>query len=179
MLYLFKTVTKIVALLFLSVVYVSSANDVFSADNNTVRDGFVAAYRLNVRFEPSTNSKILYVLKEGAKIKIYGDVGTIGAWVQIQFENQKGYVRNRSHYIKVIKTVESGTDSVKTSDKEIVAEKRDKVPDKVPDTTPAEKSVKKPAEKPAEKSVEKPVGKPAGKDTEKTDKCTLDQLFSN
>ncbi|MCP4104697.1 MAG: hypothetical protein GY749_04040 [Desulfobacteraceae bacterium] len=54
---------------------------------------------------------------------------------------------------------------------------------KKPAEKPAEKSVEKPAEKsvekPAEKSVEKPAGKPAGKDIEKTDKCTLDQLFSN
>ncbi|MCP3898645.1 MAG: hypothetical protein GY707_02800, partial [Desulfobacteraceae bacterium] len=68
MLYLVKAVTKIVVLFLLSAVLVSSANNAFSADNNVVRDGSVAAYRLNVRVEPSAQSKILLVLKEGARI---------------------------------------------------------------------------------------------------------------
>ncbi len=64
------------------------------------------------------------------------------------------------------------------------AEKSVKKPDGKPAVTvikkPAEKSVKKPDEKPVvEKPVEKSIEKPAGKDIEKTDKCTLDHLFSN
>ena len=116
MLYLVKAVTKIVVFSLLAAVYISSANNVFSADNIAVRDGSVVAYRLNVRVAPSISSKVFFVLKEGAKIKIHGNVEKVGAWVQIQFEDQKGYVRNRSHYIKFFKAIESNTDFGEISD---------------------------------------------------------------
>jgi septal ring factor EnvC (AmiA/AmiB activator) len=131
MLYFVKTVIKIVFLSLFAAVYLSSANNAFSADNNVVRDGYVVAYRLNVRSAPSIDSKIFFVLKEGAKIKVHGNLGKVGSWIQIQFEEQKGYVRNRSHYIKLIKTIKPKTDFEKIPEEKTIADK------------PVEKSIKK------------------------------------
>ena len=59
----------------------------------------------------------------------------VGSWIQIDFEGQKGYVRKRSNYIRVIETIKTKTDFGKISDEEIMAEKS------------VEKSVEKPVEK--------------------------------
>ncbi len=113
MLYLIKTVTKIIVIFFVTAVLLSSANNAFSTDNNVVEDGRITAFRLNVRVGPSNESNVHFVLKEGARIKIHGDIGKIGSWIQIEFEGQKGYVRNRSKYIILIKTIKPKTDSGK------------------------------------------------------------------
>jgi uncharacterized protein YgiM (DUF1202 family) len=128
MLYFVKAVTKIVVIPLLVVALVSSANSAFSANSNAVRDGYVAAYRLNVRSAPSNKSKVHFVLKEGAKIKIHGANVAVGSWILIDFEGEKGYVRNRSNYISVINDVTPKTDFVKKSDEKMKDEKSVKAP---------------------------------------------------
>ena len=123
MLYLVKTITKIVVIFFAAVVFVCSANNAFAADKNIIRNGVITAFRLNVRTEPSNDSKVYYVLKEGAKIKIHGDIGKVGSWIQIEFDGEKGYVRNRSKYVRLIKTLKPKTDFGKTDSKKTVAGK--------------------------------------------------------
>ncbi len=119
MLYLIKTIARIVVVLFSAAVFVCSAhNVVFAGDNNAVRDGIVASHRLNVRATPSSGGKVSFVLKRGAKIKVYGDIGNIGAWIKIDFKGQKGYVRNRSRYINFFKTIKPAIKSKKAIYKE-------------------------------------------------------------
>ncbi len=100
MLYFVKAITKIIIPSLLAFQLICFAGNGTAAEK-AVRDGYVVAYRLNVRTKPSSDSKVYFVLKEGAEIKIHGDLGKAGSWVLIQFEDQKGYVRNRSHYIKL------------------------------------------------------------------------------
>ena len=123
MLYLVKAVTKIVVLPLILAVFITSANTALSADNNAVGDGTVVAWRLNVRAAPSNESKISFILKEGARIKIFGETGEVGSWIQIAFEGQRGYVRNRSKYIRLIKTIKPKTDPEKNSAKETITVK--------------------------------------------------------
>ena len=123
MLYFVKAVTKIVVLPLILAVFITSANIALATDNNVGGDGAVVAWRLNVRAAPSNESAISFVLKEGARIKIYGETGEVGSWIQIAFEGQKGYVRNRSKYIRLIKTIKPKTDFEKNSAKEIITVK--------------------------------------------------------
>ena len=123
MLYLIKTITKIIVISFVAAVLAGSANNVFAADNNVVKDGVITAFRLNVRVEPSNQSKIYFVLKEGARIKVHGDTGDVGSWIQIEFDGQKGFVRNRSKYLRLIKTIKPKTEFEKNAPEEFAVSK--------------------------------------------------------
>ena len=59
----------------------------------------VKATKVNMREQPSKDSKVLAILPKGAKVKIL-TIGTGVAWEQIEFDGRKGYMM--SQFIKVI-----------------------------------------------------------------------------
>jgi len=122
MLYIVKTVTQIIILSFVAAVFLCSASNAIATDSNVVNDGIITAFRLNVRVNPSNKSKIHFILKKNARIKIHGDPGEVGSWVQIELNGQKGYVRNRSKYLRLIKTIKPKTESEKKTNEKILAQ---------------------------------------------------------
>ncbi|MCK5100568.1 MAG: peptidoglycan DD-metalloendopeptidase family protein [Desulfobacteraceae bacterium] len=141
MLYLVKTITKIIIIFFAAIAFASSVSNAFSTDKNVIRDGVVTAFRLNVRDEPSNESKVNYILKAGAKIKIHGDIEKFGSWIQIEFDREKGYVRNRTEYIRLIKTIKTKTDFEKADFKKTIVKKT--TPEAIPSIEDDKKSITK------------------------------------
>lgn len=62
--------------------------------------GVVTAWRLNIRLQPSNDSKIAGILKKGAVVSVIDHQGGLGGWLEIRSANVKGFVRNRPRYIK-------------------------------------------------------------------------------
>jgi septal ring factor EnvC (AmiA/AmiB activator) len=60
--------------------------------------GIVTATRLNVRKLPDRNQEIVQILKQGARVLI---TDRHDGWLQIYFDDQMGYIRNREQYIKI------------------------------------------------------------------------------
>ncbi len=123
MLYIIKTITKIIIISFVLAVFLNCANDAFASKKRVAKDGVITAFRLNVRLGPSNDSSVYYVLKKNAKVKVYGETGTIGAWIQIEFDGQKGYVRNRLQYLRVLKPIKTIKPEPRTEKQNIVPNK--------------------------------------------------------
>jgi len=65
--------------------------------------GVVTASRLNVRKLPGLNEPITQILKNGARVKI---ITHQEGWLQIYFDEQVGYIRNRKQYVRITGPVE-------------------------------------------------------------------------
>lgn len=68
-----------------------------SSKHNYVRKGIVTAIGLNFRSEPSTSSKIISVLPQGATVNIVEEMGN---WLEIEYEKTIGYVAK--NYVGII-----------------------------------------------------------------------------
>ncbi|MCP4673861.1 MAG: peptidoglycan DD-metalloendopeptidase family protein [Desulfobacula sp.] len=74
------------------------------AQNSDFNSGIVNAFQLNIRKKPSLDSDVVVVVKQGATLKVLEIQGGIGGWLTVKYKGHKGYIRNRSQYIKLIKS---------------------------------------------------------------------------
>ena len=75
--------------------------------------GTVTASSLNMRRSASTDSDVIKVLREGAKVTIKG---TSGSWYKVTYNGNTGYVAKK--YVSVSKSGSSSSNSSKNSSKE-------------------------------------------------------------
>lgn len=77
-----------------------------TAQARVIYKGVVNAYKLNIRSAPDRRADVVIVLDKGEPVDVLEARGGIGGWLKVQYENKKGYVRNRPKYItlKPVKT---------------------------------------------------------------------------
>ena len=100
MLSIFKTNIKIVFFIGCFTFLLSSAG--LAAQNRVVYKGIVNTFKLNIRTEPSRRSEVVIVVKKGETIDVLEKQGEIGGWLMVEYQGDKGYIRNRPQYIKLV-----------------------------------------------------------------------------
>ncbi len=61
--------------------------------------GIVNSFKLNIRSTPSRSSDVIMVLERGKQVDVVEKKGGIGGWLAVVYQDQRGYIRNRSEYI--------------------------------------------------------------------------------
>ncbi|MCK5684428.1 peptidoglycan DD-metalloendopeptidase family protein, partial [bacterium] len=74
--------------------------------NQSIHKGIINSFKLNIRKSPSNESDVITVVKKGETIDILEIQGGIGGWLLVQHQGNKGYIRNRPRYIKLIKAAQ-------------------------------------------------------------------------
>lgn len=64
----------------------------------------VVSYRLNLRATPSQDADVITVLERHEKMDVLSRDLSDGSWLTVSYKGQKGYIRNREQYIRLIKT---------------------------------------------------------------------------
>ncbi|MFH2092580.1 MAG: peptidoglycan DD-metalloendopeptidase family protein [Pseudomonadota bacterium] len=98
MLFILKTNFKIAVFFGLCVVFASGTG---LAENKVLYQGVITAFKLNIRNIPSQEGDVITVVKKDQTVDVIGKEGGIGGWLTVVYQGQKGYVRNRLHYIKL------------------------------------------------------------------------------
>ena len=99
MLSILKTNIKIALISGFSLLFLSSA--VFAQDRIFYK-GIVASYRLTIRLKPSRLSDVVIVAERGEIIDVLQKKGSNGTWLIVEHKGNRGYIRNRPQYIKLI-----------------------------------------------------------------------------
>ncbi len=73
-----------------------------AAEQKPLCKGSVTAHRLNLRAEPSRFSDVVIILEKNDIVDVYEKKGGAGGWLQVRYENYRGYLRNRPQYIRLI-----------------------------------------------------------------------------
>jgi septal ring factor EnvC (AmiA/AmiB activator) len=74
----------------------------FAAQNRVLYKGIVNSFKLNIRTAPSRKSDVVIVIKKGETVDVLKKQGGIGGWLMVKYKGDKGYIRNRPQYIKLI-----------------------------------------------------------------------------
>jgi len=101
MLSVLKTNIKIAVFVSVIVLFMSGSG---SAIQNAVQTkGVVRSSKLNIRKTPSIKSKVVRVVENGETLDVIEESkGGTGGWLTVMYKGKKGYVRNRSQYIKLL-----------------------------------------------------------------------------
>ena len=75
---------------------------VSGAQKRVLYKGIVSSFKLNIRQAPSRHSKVIIVVEKGETIDVLQKQGGIGGWLTVVYKGDKGYIRNRPQYIKLI-----------------------------------------------------------------------------
>ncbi|MBU1341605.1 MAG: peptidoglycan DD-metalloendopeptidase family protein [Proteobacteria bacterium] len=86
--------------------------------------GIVTSFKLNIRKEPLRSSDVVSVVEKGETVDVLQEQGDIGAWLAIEYKGDKGYIRNRPQYIKLILVPEK---KEKTNDQEAKTQEKQKI----------------------------------------------------
>ena len=100
MLSILKTNIKIAFLIGCITLLLSST--VSGAQKRVLYKGIVSSFKLNIRQAPSRHSKVIIVVEKGETIDVLQKQGGIGGWLTVVYKGDKGYIRNRPQYIKLI-----------------------------------------------------------------------------
>ena len=83
-----------------------------SAWAETAAGGIVATPKLNVREKPYRNARVVDTLVRNERVRVLKILGGEGGWLLISRGQIKGYVRNRSKYISLIRKAEKKAEDV-------------------------------------------------------------------
>jgi len=78
------------------------SNTGFAAQNKVLYKGIVNSLKLNIRSAPSRDSDVVIVIEKGDTVDVIKKQGSAGGWLPVEYKGNKGYIRNRSRYIKLI-----------------------------------------------------------------------------
>ena len=78
--------------------------------------GTISAARLNVRSGPGLRHPVVTVLKKGTTVKV---LSVAGRWVEIEAGRRRGWVKNRSKYIRLSEKTEKPDTAALSSDPNI------------------------------------------------------------
>ncbi len=87
------------------------------SQNSDFNRGIVNSFKLNIRKTPSLDSDVVIVVERGATLEILKIEGGIGGWLTVKYKEHRGYIRNRSQYIKLIQSKRKNKKLVKRSQK--------------------------------------------------------------
>jgi len=74
----------------------------YCAQQRVLYKGIVSAFRLNIRQEPSQNANVVNVAEKGEKVDVFQEKGGVGGWLEVEYKGNKGFIRNRPQYIRLI-----------------------------------------------------------------------------
>ncbi|MCK5695959.1 MAG: peptidoglycan DD-metalloendopeptidase family protein [Desulfobacula sp.] len=108
----------------------------FAVQNRVVYKGIVRSFNLNIRTAPSQNSNVVTVVKKGETVDVLEKKGGIGGWLAVEYKGDKGYIRNRPQYIKLIsvpqkKQIKKRVKKTKELQKEINKEQKQNIQVKI------------------------------------------------
>ena len=134
MLSIFKTNIKIVFFIGCITLLLSSAG--FAAQDRILYKGIVSSFKLNIRTAPSRNSDVVSVVKKGETLDVLEKQGEIGGWLMVKYKGDKGYIRNRPQYIKLVpvplkKEIKKRVKKAKKLQKEIKKEQKQNIQVKI------------------------------------------------
>ncbi len=134
MLSFFKINIKIVFFIGCMTLLLSSIS--FAVQNRVVYKGIVRSFNLNIRTAPSQNSNVVTVVKKGETVDVLEKKGGIGGWLAVEYKGDKGYIRNRPQYIKLIsvpqkKQIKKRVKKTKELQKEINKEQKQNIQVKI------------------------------------------------
>lgn len=98
----FKITGGFIRLVFLCGCFVFLASGNCLAESKILFKGVVTSAKLNVRAKASQYSDVVMVLEQGVPVDVVGKEGGIGGWLTVVYQGQKGYIRNRLKYIRLI-----------------------------------------------------------------------------
>lgn len=132
MLSVFKTNIKIAFFIGCIALLLPSAGLV--AQNRVLYKGIVRSFNLNIRTAPSQNSDVVIVVKKGETVDVLEKRGGIGGWLAVEYKGDKGYIRNRPQYIKLISV---------SSKKEVKTQVKNPIKKRVKKTKEPQKEINK------------------------------------
>jgi len=92
------------ALFLISLITLLLSTPLASAQDLQTDRGIVTALKLNIRKKPSLNSDVVIVAEKGESLDIIEKQEGVGGWLTVVYKKRKGYIKNRSKYIKLIQT---------------------------------------------------------------------------
>jgi septal ring factor EnvC (AmiA/AmiB activator) len=101
MLSILKANIKIAFFIGCIILFLSSAG--FGAQTRVLYKGIVNSFKLNIRKMPSRYSDVVMVVEKGEMINVLQKQGGIGGWLVVEYKGDKGYIRNRPQYIRLIR----------------------------------------------------------------------------
>ncbi len=147
-----------------SCVFFSLSSPVF-AQSQAIYKGIVTSFKLNIRQTPSRYADVVIVVEKGNVVKVLEKKGGIGSWLTVEYKGNKGYIRNRPQYVKLIPVPVKKVVSKKETKKPV---KKVKVIPK-PEKKVVLETAKKPEIKPDKQLSKKPETKPGTKIVKKTE----------
>ena len=100
MLSVLKTNIKIALLLSAGILFLATAAP--AGQKQALNKGIVKASKLNVRKTPSSASDVVTVVEKGKTLVVIGKADANGRWLAVEYKGEKGYVRNRPQYIRLV-----------------------------------------------------------------------------
>ncbi|MEA2059549.1 MAG: peptidoglycan DD-metalloendopeptidase family protein [Thermodesulfobacteriota bacterium] len=154
MFYFLETIFK--KLIFFLIIC-SAFTAVVKAENNSAfNHGVIYAWKLNLRQAPSNDSGVVDILEKGCVVKIISLEGCIGGWLEVEYKNKRGYLRNRPRYVTLVDTPSKENSGQGTENKEsekTPADRRDMIDtEKKASPAPAETETDKRAMQEAKKN---------------------------
>ncbi len=102
MLSFLKTNFKIVLF---SAVLICLFSNVGYAEKIVLYKGIINSFKLNIRTAPSQRADVLEIVVKGQTVDVISPKGPAGTWLTVVYKGQKGYVRNRTKYIKLFPVI--------------------------------------------------------------------------
>ncbi|MCF6247544.1 MAG: peptidoglycan DD-metalloendopeptidase family protein [Desulfobacula sp.] len=79
--------------------------EVASAQKPVLYKGVINSFKLNIRQSPSRHSDVVIVVEKNQQVDVIEKKGGIGSWLTVIYKGKKGYIRNRSQYIRLVPAV--------------------------------------------------------------------------
>ncbi|MFH2059371.1 MAG: peptidoglycan DD-metalloendopeptidase family protein [Pseudomonadota bacterium] len=111
MLSILKTNFKIAVFFGLFVVLLSSTG---VAKTLVLCKGIVTSFKLNIRNAPSRDADVVMIMEQGQVVDVIEKKADIGDWLTVMYQGEKGYIRNRLQYIKLIPVPEKQINTEKS-----------------------------------------------------------------
>ncbi len=131
------------------------------AQRTVLYKGVVTSFKLNVRQSPSRHSDVVVVVEKNEQVDVVEKKGGIGSWLMVIYKGEKGYIRNRPQYIRLVPAAPVVSTKKRKSKKKLVKPEKKQVKKQV--LTVSKKPVKKTVEKSGNKIEKKPEKKSAKK----------------
>ncbi|MBU2429760.1 MAG: peptidoglycan DD-metalloendopeptidase family protein, partial [Proteobacteria bacterium] len=77
------------------------SNSMVAAAEDLVCKGVVTSFKLNIRQRPSQEADVVIVAQQDEILDVVSEPRDPGQWLKVRYKGQEGYVRNRSHYIRL------------------------------------------------------------------------------
>lgn len=158
MFYFLETIFK--KLIFSLIICSAFTAVVKAEDNAAFTHGVIHAWKLNLRHAPSNDSGVVEILEKGCEVNIISLEGGIGGWLEVEYNNKKGYLRNRPKYVTLVeKPSKERSDQVKEKKEspENPADQQDQINTEkgAPLTTPENDTEKRSVQKAKKKAADK------------------------